>query len=589
MEIFSMLKRNVISAGLCIAILLTTSAFSQTLQQNFDDLVHYLKISNFDMAHGVAQAIVESNAAPADLFQMAEANPQGYDLIIKAKENKNEAALAVSCGKVVGLVEQGRFINRCDPKVINEEIARLSTTSRGQLAATKRLQDAGEYAIPLMIDALADQSRKAEWPNISTALAQMSRQAIRPLTAALQTDNVVIKSDIIKALGKLGYPQSLPYLKYIAEKDTSAELAARAQESIRKIDPAAMNISAAQLFYRLADDYYYHAESLTPAEDVNFANVWFWDAQKGRLTREQVDSHYFNELMSMRNCEWSLKADAAFGQSIGLWLAAFFKAQSYNPQMPAYFGQSHPDASVYATTAGAEYLQMALARAIKDKDSQVALGVVEALVVTAGPKTIFSSVGSTQPIIDALSFDNKSVKYSAAIAIACAGPVQAFQQSQLAVRNLADAISETAADDTYALRAAKAMLKIAQTRNNALDLSLAEKAIVTATKDKRAEMQVIASQILAYLATPSAQQAIAAMAMSDTNAKEIRIVAFNSLAVSAKQNGSQLDNTAVDAIYTLISAADTDPALRSAAASAFGALNLPSQKVKSLILDQSKT
>jgi hypothetical protein len=602
METFSMLKKNVVLAGLCIAIFITTVAYSQTIEQNFNDLVHYLKIRNFELAQGYARSIVDSNTSPVDIFRLAEANPQGYDLIVKAKENTNDAALAESCGKVLGLIEQGRFIRRNDPRVITEEIARLSTTSRGRLTATKRLVDAGEYAIPFMLDALADQSRKAEWPNISTALAQMSRQAIRPLAAALQSDNVAVKSDIIKALGKLGYPQSLPYLKYVVEKDTSAELMALAQESIRQIDPEALNISAAQLFYRLADDYYYHAQSLTPAEDVNFANMWFWDAQKSQLTREQVDSRYFNELMSMRCCEWSLKADPAFGQSIGLWLAAFFKAQSYNPQMPAYFGQNHPDAFVYATTAGAEYLHQALARAIKDKDSQVALGIVESLCVTAGPKTIFYSVGSTQPIIDALSFNNKAVKYSAAITIASAGPVGTFSQSQLAVGNLADAISESTAEattaspnwnaelaDSYALRSAKAMLNIAQTRNTALDLSIAEKALITATKDKRANMQMLAGQILAYLESPTSQQAIAVMALSDTNSKEIRISAFNSLAISAKQNGSRLDDVTIDAIYSLISAGNTDPGLRSAASSAFGALNLPSQKVKTLILDQAKT
>jgi hypothetical protein len=613
METFSMLKKNIVLAGLCIAIFLTTSAYSQTLEQNFNDLVHYLKISNFDLAQGYAQSIVDSNAAPVDIFKLADANPQGYNLIVKARENTNDAALAEACGKVLDLIEQGRFIRRSDPKVITEEIARLSTTSRGRLTATKRLQDAGEYAVPFMLDALADQSRKAEWPDISQALAQMSRQAIRPLVAALQSDNIAVKSEIIKALGKLGYPQSLPYLKYVVEKDASAELMALAQESIRKIDPAALNTSAAQLFYRLADDYYYHAESLAPAEDVNFANMWFWDAQKNLLIREQVDSRYFNELMSMRCCEWSLKADPGFGQSIGLWIAAFFKAESYEPQMPAYFGQNHPDAFVYATTAGAEYLQQALARAIKDRDSQVALGVIEALVVTAGPKTIFYSVGSTQPIIDALSFNNKAVKYSAAIAIASAGPIGAFSQSQMAVLNLADAISETgdeatpglsatgetspaggsnwnaALADSYALRAAQAMLKVAQTRNSALDLSIAEKTLITATKDKRADIQMLSGQILAYLTTPGSQRAIAAMALSDTNSKEIRVAAFNSLAVSAKQNGSLLDDATIDAIYTLISAGDTDPLLRSAASSAFGALNLPSQKVKSLILDQAKT
>ena len=43
------------------------------------------------------------------------------------------------------------------------------------------------------------------------------------------------------------------------------------------------------------------------------------------------------------------------------------------------------------------------------------------------------------------------------------------------------------------------------------------------------------------------------------------------------------------AIYSLVSSQQIDSELRSAAASAYGALNLPSRKVKDLILDQSRS
>jgi hypothetical protein len=50
-----------------------------------------------------------------------------------------------------------------------------------------------------------------------------------------------------------------------------------------------------------------------------------------------------------------------------------------------------------------------------------------------------------------------------------------------------------------------------------------------------------------------------------------------------------LDEDSVNAIYLLVGSTQTEPALRGAAAAAFGALNLPSQKVKDLILDQAKS
>ena len=47
--------------------------------------------------------------------------------------------------------------------------------------------------------------------------------------------------------------------------------------------------------------------------------------------------------------------------------------------------------------------------------------------------------------------------------------------------------------------------------------------------------------------------------------------------------------TDVEAIYSLISSDAADAELRSLAASAYGALNLPSRRVKDLILDQAKS
>ncbi len=597
-----MINRNVLLAVLAFGFVLTAAAFSQTLDDNYNDLLHYIRIGRFDLATGYAQAILESEPEPVDLFNLAQANLQGYSLLIKAKESGKDARLAELCGKLIDIIERGRFIRRADPKVIVEEVARLSTTSRGRLNAVKRLNDAGEYAIMYMLDALADETRRDEWPNIAEALGQMSRHAIRPLVASLQTDNVAVKAEIIKALGKIGYPQSLPYLKFVAEKETSPDLNILAMDSIKQIDAGAMKVPASHLFYRLGEDYYYHADSLAPAEDADFANIWFWDSEDSHLMREEVDKNYFNELMAMRCCEWALKADADFGQAIGLWVGAFFKAESANPDMPAYFGRGHADAMTYATTAGAEYLHQALARAIRDKDAHVAIGVVEALSTTAGESSLFYRVGTAQPLAQALSFDTRAVRYSAAIAIGAAGPKQLFPESKLVVANLAEAMSQSSEQteddmpmwngelaDSYARRAAKVMLKLAQTRNPVLDLSAAQATLINATKDKRAEIQMLSGQILARLSSPAAQQAIAAMALADTNTQEIRMVAFNSLAVSAKGNASLLDDSTINAIYSLVSSQDIDPGLRAAAAAAYGALNLPSQKVKTLILDQAKS
>ncbi len=597
-----MFKGKTAVAIVAAAILAANACLAQTLEDTWGDFLHYTKIGRFDLAKGNAQLLLQSNPDPVKLLELSRKNEQGYQILVRVSDSAPDAELAELSGKILALIERGRFLQRIEPKIIAEEVRRLSTTDRGWIIAVERLRNAGEYAIPFMLEAMADPSRENEMPDIVRALPQIGKDAIRPLAAGLQTNNVALRMQIVAAMGKIGYPQSLAYLKFVAEKDDSPQLRQAAQDSIRQVDPAALQTPAAQLFYQLAESYYYHAESLAPADDANFANVWFYDAGTQKLTREEVSKSYFNELMAMRSCEWALRADAGFGSAIGLWLAAFFKAESARePKMPAYFGDRHADALVYATTAGVEYLHQALARAVKDNNAYVALGVIEALATTAGEKSLLYQIGGTQPLLAALSFSDRKVKYSAAIAIAAAGPTEAFAESKLVVANLAEALSvnpqaaeggngwDEQAANSYALRAAEVMLKVAQSRNRVLDLSAAQNALVAATSDKRPQMQVLAGQILAYFNSPEAQRAIAAMALNVNNAPDVRIPAFDSLATSAKLNANILPDETIDAVYALISSNETDPGLRSAAAAAYGALNLPSQKVKDLILDQAKS
>ncbi|MBN1804389.1 MAG: HEAT repeat domain-containing protein [Sedimentisphaerales bacterium] len=583
-------------AIVAVTLIVVSAGFAQTLEENWNDFLHYTKIGRFDLATGYAQTILDGNPDPVKLLELSKANAQGYHILLRVNEAAPDAQLAQLTGKILDIIEKGNYIRRVDPRVIVTEVKRLSSTDRGWLTAVKRLRNAGEYAIPFMLDAMADNSRESEFPDIVRALPQIGRDAIRPLAAALQTDNVAVKAQIISALAQIGYPQSAPYLKYIVENDKSAEIRDLAKMGLSRIDPGTLKLSAAQLFFSLAEKYYYHSQSLTPAEDADFANLWFWDADQRTLVRVEVSRDYFNELMAMRCCEWALKSDAGFGPAIGLWLAAFFKAESAGIEnMPAYFGDSHADALVYATTAGVEYLHQALARAVKDKNAHVALGAIEALGTTAGEKSLLYRIGPAQPLLEALSFDDIKVRYSAAIAIGAAGPKEPFAESKLVVANLAEALGQNnnqldqLTADSYALRSAEVMLSLAQSRNPVIDLSLAQNALVSAVNDRRKEMQILSGRILAHIDSPDAQRAIAGMALNTNNDADIRIAAFDSLATSAKLNANMLVDTMVDAVYSLISSDDTDPDIRSAAAAAYGALNLPSQKVKDLILDQAKS
>jgi hypothetical protein len=565
------------------------------LTENWGDFLPYTASGRFGRAESFGQQILDSEPEPTKLLALADANPEGYRLLLKMQD-ENPQLREVST-KILNLIDQGRYIRRTNPRVIAQEIQRLSTTIRGRIAAEERLRNAGEYAIGQMLAALADPDRRNEYAYITEALPKIGRPAIRPLTAALQTDNIAVKAEIVRALGKIGYFEPLPYLKLVLETTRSEVLRTQAQKAIEQIDASALKIPAAELFFKLGEMYYNQDDSVAPSAEFEFANIWFWDTDKQTLIRREVSKAYFDELMSMRSCEWTLKADPSVGKAIGLWIASFFRAESAGEPMPEYFGEGHADAMTYATTAGPEYLHQALERALRDEDGYVALGVVEALAVNAGEKSLLYRVGTEQPLAKALNFSDRRVRYSAAIAFAQANPIADFVGSDLIVQNLSAAVLREGADSLgddiarqYALRSVNAMYKLALVRNRIVELSEALEALVRVTQQNDdAEMQTLAAQVLAFLESPAAQRGIAAMALSEANDVAIRISAFQSLAQSAKVNANLLQTEQVEQIYSLVSSTDADPALRGAAAGAYGALNLPSEQVKKLILDQARS
>ncbi len=565
--------------------------FADELEDNWNDFLHYTAIGRYDLAQAFGQKIIDSDPDPVSMLKMSQKNPNGYQILLKMQAHSQE--LRDVSNKILDIIETGRYMRRIDPVVILQEIDRLSTTRRAEIAAQERLKNAGEYAIPFMLEALADKSRDKEFVNIANALPQVGRDAIRPLVAALQTEDLKVKLEIIRALGTIGYGQPLAYLKYVAENDTSDQVRSVAAATINKIDPAAEKLPSAELFFQLAEAYYCHASSLaaTPGE---IANIWFWDDQEQKLVRREVAQGHFNELMAMRSCEWALRADETTGKAIALWIAAFFKAEAAVSAQPVYFAQGHADAMTYATTAGAEYLHAALERALLEKNKDVALGVVEALAANAGEKSLLRRIGTEQPLVKALSFSDIAVMQSAAIAIASAQPNSEFVGSSLIIENLAEAVKRSCVKelgdelaDMYAIRAVDVMRDLALSRNTVINLYEAVPALINATKLDWGQMQIKAAGVLALLETPDGQKAIAETALNEANSLDVRKETFSALAISAKRNANLLTPGQIDRMYAIVASKQVDPQLRSEAASAYGALNLPSKKVKDLILDQS--
>lgn len=140
----------------------------------------------------------------------------------------------------------------------------------------------------------------------------------------------------------------------------------------------------------------------------------------------------------------------------------------------------------------------------------------------------------------------------------------------------------------YALRAAALLAQLAQTRNLAFDLSVAQPGVLAAlSTDARPEILKGAGKVLADLDSPSSQAGLLTKALDETVPAEVRVALFKDLAVNAKFFGNHLDAGQAADLQKVVQGAKTAD-IRGAAAEARGALNLPAEQTKKLILDQSK-
>jgi hypothetical protein len=137
------------------------------------------------------------------------------------------------------------------------------------------------------------------------------------------------------------------------------------------------------------------------------------------------------------------------------------------------------------------------------------------------------------------------------------------------------------------LRAADLLEEIALARAGVLNLAVGEPGILTALQDSRPQIVMAAGHVLSAVNLRSAQNALADKANDTATPDDVRISLYLSLAASAKFYGNHLASDKVDALEAVVNDGKNAP-VQSAAATARGALNLPADEARTLILKQSK-
>jgi HEAT repeat protein len=210
---------------------------------------------------------------------------------------------------------------------------------------------------------------------------------------------------------------------------------------------------------------------------------------------------------------------------------------------------------------------------------------LRAVRAEASLTTVPVVAASTSPELQALAKSDGRVTITDESA--SAGTVSAAMAEAVKSAGVAPvAAGESAA---WTIRAAEAVRLLGMTSNPVFDISRTAGPLAALLGDKNTEVSMAAARALAAIGGARAQQALVAAAMDGKSQERIRIDILGLLSGSLRRFGNQLTDAQSQSVVELVVDAKQAQPLRDAAAEAMGAMNLPSEKIKSLILESVRT
>jgi len=419
---------------------------SAELQHDWRLMVHYFKIARFDMAKQHAEKVLAASPEPATVLALAESPSTGYDLVVRMLQIEDLEEVAP---KLLALAQEGARVKKTDAPRIQRNLARLGEGPRPYFLAMKELRFSGPYVVPHALAILQDPGRKDLHPFVQRALTELGEPVVRPLARSLATPNANLKEMLVTILGNIGHPTALPALKGILEHPESNEgaKAAASKAIIAIADESMLQTPAKTLYLDLANKYYYDR---IPVADVHqpTSDIFGWVTDTGLLYRA-APSKAVNEILASRACSDALKVDPGALAAVSLWVSSVMQmeaelegektAREADPFLP----DDMPSVDFFARAVGQQHLYNVLDRALRDKNTAVAVRACRALEDTANEEflTLYAETKAGSPLVMALTYPDQRVRFASAFALAAIRPKEPFTGAGKVIPTLSEALN----------------------------------------------------------------------------------------------------------------------------------------------------
>ncbi len=194
------------------------------------------------------------------------------------------------------------------------------------------------------------------------------------------------------------------------------------------------------------------------------------------------------------------------------------------------------------------------------------------LIIAASTESAYAAMGDADPTITTTTARDAQ------------GLQQAIEEARTQMGGLP---LDADAAGSLATRAGE-LLKEIGLGSSIYTLQTAQPQLLASLDDERVAIQQLAAEIVALLEGAEPQQALLRKGTNPDTAEPVKVSAFQALATSAKRHGNQLGDADLDALMEAATTAES-MATRAAAAEAIGALSLPVDQARRLIIRDTAT
>jgi DNA-binding NarL/FixJ family response regulator len=411
------------------------------LQQQFDAALKFYNDGQYDKAAAELDKLLQMNPSSREAMDLRQKADMGL-LIKMIQEPKVGAKIRILLRKS----EEEAANLPHDPATIKALIEKATSDDiTVHWGAMRQLTAIGAFAVPELLDeALSNERMTTGSRKLAafTALRSMGTAATPPLIVALRYAGDSDADTLATLIAKNLDARAAAPLAAIAGNPARPENVRKAaSDALAAIisDPArAAQLNAADAYFSLAQRYYYADPRLLELTSDAARGIWRWNPDgktyAERLVFEPVSAAAYPRLMAAEAVLTGMQQKHSSPSLLELYVCNNYMMLEES----AALKDKAPDPQAIKTaneSLGAEYLYLALGRALQDSNQPLARRCVEALASVGDPRPPHENT-----LVTAMTYPDKFVRIEAALALIQLSPMGELGGAEETVRVIAAAL-----------------------------------------------------------------------------------------------------------------------------------------------------